>query len=301
MEDLEGILRGKAGTRVVLGAPPTLALGTKSNVHKLGSDIASWGRPEVELWLRAVVRLPNDAVDKVLQKCDTGQALLRADFGLLHKQAGLIWGLASMLFRELDFLRASRHPLVQLQSKPYPWPYNGLLHPNTTALVVIDMQRDFLDQDGYVGSMGYDVSVTRKTIEPTATVLARLRQLGFHVIHTRESHTPDLADCPQTKHWRSMNLSAKGIGDQGPLGRLLIRGEDGWDFVKELKPLEGEVIIDKPGKGAFYATTLDLVLRTGGIRNLILCGVSCGGFVACHHPPLADIVAQLVGLSVVCF
>lgn len=130
-------------------------------------------------------------------------------------------------------------------------------------MVVIDMQRDFLDPKGYIGSMGYDVSVTRKTIEPTAKVLARLRELGlekeeenygvfvtspnsFHIVHTREAHLPDLSDCPQSKRWRSYNRSHLGIGDKGPLGRLLVKGEPGWDIIPELYPLPNEVVVDKP-------------------------------------------------------
>jgi nicotinamidase-related amidase len=142
-----------------------------------------------------------------------------------------------------------------------------VLHPSQTALIIIDMQRDFLDPAGYIGSMGYDVSVTRRTIEPTQRVLARFRELGcvcvcgllvffadpfslsfarYHIVHTREAHLPDLSDCPQTKRWRSYNRSHLGIGDKGPLGRLLVKGEPGWDIIPELYPRPSEVVIDKP-------------------------------------------------------
>jgi nicotinamidase-related amidase len=143
----------------------------------------------------------------------------------------------------------------------YPWPFDGDLRPENTALIIIDMQIDFCGEGGWVHSLGVDLVNTRRAIAPIGRLLETLRPLGYTIIHTREGHRPDLSDLPANKAWRSAQT-------------FLVRGEPNWDIVPELKPVDGEIVIDKSGKGAFLGTDLDLILRLKGVRNLIVTGVT---------------------------
>jgi nicotinamidase-related amidase len=161
---------------------------------------------------------------------------------------------------------------IQQQATVTARPYDFTFDPATTALVVIDMQRDFVEPGGFGESLGNDVSRLRSTIKPLEAVLAGTRAAGITVIHTREGHMPDLSDLPPAKLNRGD--AALRIGDEGPMGRILIRGEYGQDIIDELAPTEGELVIDKPGKGAFYATNFGDVLAEKGITNLVVTGVT---------------------------
>ena len=154
-----------------------------------------------------------------------------------------------------------------IQAQPFDFEFE----PSTTALLMIDMQRDFVEPKGFGEMLGNDVSLVRRCIAPCVRVLAAARQAGLFVIHTREGHRPDLSDCLPAKLTRGGKTF---IGEAGPMGRILVRGEYGHDIIPELYPIDGEPIIDKPGKGAFFDTDLGLILRTRGIQSLIVCGVT---------------------------
>ena len=177
--------------------------------------------------------------------------------------------------------------MPQVNAEPYEFEFN----PRTTALLVIDMQRDFVDPGGFGEALGNDVSLLGRAVEPTRRVLEATRAAGLLVIHTREGHRPDLSDCPPAKLVRGR--LANGIGDPGPMGRILIRGEYGHDIVDALKPMGDEPVVDKPGKGAFYATDLENLLRNRGITSLVVTGVTAE---VCVTTLLLGGVLPLLGL-----
>ena len=159
-------------------------------------------------------------------------------------------------------------PAFSIAAEPYPFEFI----PSKCALLIIDMQRDFLEPGGFGEMLGNDVSQLRRTIAPNKELLGAWRAAGLTVLHTREGHRPDLADLPPEKKIRGK--SDKTIGDEGPMGRILIRGEAGHDIIEELYPLPGEPVIDKPGKGAFFATDLHAILQNRGITQLVVTGVT---------------------------
>jgi nicotinamidase-related amidase len=158
--------------------------------------------------------------------------------------------------------------VITLSADPSPYAFD----PRSTALVCIDFQRDFVEPGGFGESLGNDVSLLRSTIEPTRRVLDAARRHGWTVVHTREGHRPDLSDLFPAK--RDRGRPTLRIGDDGPMGRLLVRGSEGHDIVPELAPAPGEVVLDKPGKGSFYATDLETILRARGITHLVVTGVT---------------------------
>lgn len=158
--------------------------------------------------------------------------------------------------------------MISIDAQPYPFQ----LDPASTALLIIDMQRDFMEPGGFGSMLGNNVELLRTTIGPCQMLLTAARQAGLLVIHTREGHRLDLTDAPPSKLCRGKGDSR--IGDVGPMGRILVIGEPGQDIIPELQPRDGEPVIDKPGKGAFYQTGLTLILANHGIRSLIVAGVT---------------------------
>jgi len=171
---------------------------------------------------------------------------------------------------------------LNLVEMALPSPYSYRLE--RTALVVIDMQNDFCAPGGFGEKLGNDITPTRAIIPVIERLLAAARRAGMLIVHTREGHLPDLSDCPPSKLARSRKQGA-GIGDEGPMGRILIRGEHGHEIVPELAPCPGEIVIDKPGKGAFYRTSLEQTLTGLGIESLVLCGVTTH---VCVHTTLRE-------------
>jgi len=251
---------------------------------KFSTNIESWSVSEAAKWLESELHINKDTVAKLKL---TGKELLRAEPRHL-RALGLDMMTSHYISTEAFALR-HENPNFRLQvaANPYSWPYNKRLSPNNTALLVIDMQNDFLSPGGYIAQMGYDVSNSRKTIAPVLRLVTKMRERGFHIIWTREGHVKNLSDCYPVKYFRSRNTADVGIGDTtGVGGRVLVRGEEGFDIVPEFGEIPPyEVIIDKLGKGSFVETQLETVLRTQGIQNLIFCGLTTD---VCVHTTMRE-------------
>jgi nicotinamidase-related amidase len=176
--------------------------------------------------------------------------------------------------------------MTSIDARPYRWPHRQDLSAPETALIIIDMQRDFCEPGGYIATLGYDVAPAHELIPRIAALRDAVRAWGGLVVYTREGHRADLSDLVSHKRFRSRAAGGE-IGSRGPLGRLLVRGEPGWDIVAALTPADGEPVIDKPGFSAFYATDLDRILDARGVRHLIVCGVTTD---VCVHSTLRDAV-----------
>ena len=189
--------------------------------------------------------------------------------------------------------------MKQVPASPYPFPIDSAFCPETAALIVIDMQRDFCDPAGYMGQRGDDVSAARALIPLIAEVRVAARAAGMKVIYTREGHQPDLGDLPESKRAKTRWAGAE-IGSRGALGRLLVRGEPGWRVVPELAPAVGEAVVDKPGTGAFFATDLEHRLRVQHINQLVLVGVTTGVCVSTTAREASDRGFHVLVLSDCC-
>jgi nicotinamidase-related amidase len=177
-------------------------------------------------------------------------------------------------------------PQMSIDARPWPWPHDGRLEAWETALLIIDMQRDFCDDGGYIASMGYDIAPARGIMPNVRRIRDAVAAWGASIVLTREGHRPDLSDLPPMKAWRS-RVGGVEIGAPGPLGRVLVRGEAGWDIVPELAPRPGDIVVDKPGYSAFHATDLEQILTAKAIRRLIFTGVTTD---VCVHSTLRSAV-----------
>lgn len=242
------------------------------------ANMVDWTKNDVADWLFDVCRAPDDVINKVLSVVHNGRDLSKMEYASLEP-LGIGYFFANTIFNEACLRRD--YAEVHVKAEPYAWPYNGILHPGNTALVVVDMQNDFLDPEGYIAQVNksFDINNARQIIPQVKSALDKMREMNFHIIHTREGHHGSLMDLPPNKHWRSrMGRGDPGIGDPAPykggLSRILTRDQAGWEIIPELTPLDREIVIDKPGKGAFYATNLDLHLGLAKVQNLVFTGVT---------------------------
>jgi len=268
--------------------------------------MTDWSKQHVSEWLFDTCRLlpeVNDIITAEVVKRNSaqpGKALAHlglkdlrklcagsmSKFGNLKgvpEEAQTYWH-ASRIFNEIGLREEYLESYVH-EAHPYNWPYNGIVHPGNTALIVIDMQRDFMEPGGYMNLVNPTWRPDESIIPPTQALLSRFRENGYHILHTREGHEPNMMDLPHNKYWRTRGTGTEGIGDgfimtdtngqkTGPFSRVLTRGYPGWELIEKCKPNVGETIIDKPTKGAFGNTEIELYLNTRNIQNLIFTGVT---------------------------
>lgn len=257
----------------------------QSKIYK--TDYRTWSKDQMREWLIDFERLPAEYAKRILEAVVNGKELAglsRIDLRTLE----IPWGICSHISKGQEQLHASHdhvfHPTFVDAASPYPWPYNGYIRMDNTALIIIDMQKDFVGDEGYAARMYPEThALLRAPIGPIKKLLDFGRKAGLTIIHTREGHHPNMTDCPKNKRWRSEGVNS-GIGNPSQ-GNSLVIGGDQHDIIPELYPNPGEDIIDKPGKGSFYATNLEALLKNSLIDNLIVTGVTTD---VCVHTTLRD-------------
>jgi len=261
----------------------------KWGLARYNKDMRKWNREECEEWMWDVCKVyPENIITPLLNhfKIKDGSDLSELTFDKLITLAPeTVKGLRPFHCRIIagEIMHRKELPMERYvtNSKPYTWPYNGIMHPGNTAVIVVDMQNDFCNpnfKEGYIKSVNpsCDFADVKEIIPNIQTLLGTMRRLGYRVLHTRECHLPLSADLPANKHWRSTAKGIPGLGDSnGDMNiRPLTHGTFGWEIIDQCKPAPNEPVIDKPTKGAFANTNIDLVLKNLGVQNLILTGVT---------------------------
>jgi len=255
-------------------------------IDRYNKDMKNWTKKECDDWLWEICKVyPKRLTTAILEehkiKDGTDLANLTFDKLITHPIKDLRPFHARIVASEVMHRKELPMERYVTNAKPYPWPYNGILHAGNTAVIVVDMQNDFCNPNfagGYIKSVNptCDFADVKAIIPRVQYLLENMRKKGYRVLHTRESHLPLSADLPANKHWRSTCEGIPGLGDtNGDMNiRPLTYGTYGWDIIDALKPAPNEPVIDKPTKGAFGNTQIELVLRNLGIQNIILTGVT---------------------------
>eukprot|EP01091_Cochliopodium_minus_P007612 TRINITY_DN174_c0_g1_i1.p1 TRINITY_DN174_c0_g1~~TRINITY_DN174_c0_g1_i1.p1 ORF type:complete len:681 (-),score=219.17 TRINITY_DN174_c0_g1_i1:53-2095(-) len=285
LEKLTEIMEGTSGTRVIESEQRKNAIYLPYDISSLPTSWPpKWEENDISSWLNKVVELPEFYIGVLKNKGNLKDAAKFLEMSQSEfEKIGIPWSLSQALHSSISSVRKQIKTgrkdigLRYVASSPYPWPFNGKLDRDNTAILVVDMQEDFCGQNGYFAKMGYPIELTRAPIPFIQNILSVGRKKGMHIIHTREGHRNNLVDLAENKRWRSERINA-GIGSDLD---VLIRGKPGWEIIQECQPIEGETIIDKPGKGAFYGTDLEHILRLRRIQNIILTGVTTD--VAVHN------------------